>query len=601
MVGEETKISLIKDLRFSVLIILVIASAYLLASPYILKSSGVTVSFVSDASKCSGLKDGNIITQVESRLVNTEDEFKDAIKNFVKGNSVSIVANGNPINCLVINDGDIGITVRKIEGSALKFGIDIEGGTRVLLKPKTNATLSSIEETINTLNNRINFYGLSEIHVAPVGENLIQIEMAGASGDEVRNFLAKQGKFEGKLSEIIRIVNGTGKFIVGGNSYPISVVDSQININGSVYSENQSFVIESMKVDVGNITERSVNLLVNIFTGEDITAVFTDAQSSRVVQVESGYEFAFSIQTSKVSAERFAKATKGQPLQIISGTERYIEPKLVLLLDGKPVSELNIAANLAGQALTTASIQGFEKTRQDAIREKTRLESTLRSGSLPVELEIVKVDTITQTAGKDLINSTFYVAIAAAIAVSVIIFIRYRDFKIAFPMIAISFCEILLILGVAASQIFAGIIIVLALVIAVLKKEVFGMIGWVTVFVMIAATVPVVISTWTLDIAAIAGLIAILGTGVNQMIIMTDQLLLEKDKSLRERHKIAMSLIWSSAAMVAFAMIPLMVLGVGTLKGFAITTIVGVFIGILITRPAYMAILERVKKLDQVV
>lgn len=554
---------MIKDIRFVILIALVIISAYLLVSPYIFKSSGVVVSFIGDKSNCAGLKDGNVITQVEGEIINTEEDFKNALATILKENSVTMVANGNPINCVAGENGDIGIVVRKVDNSVLKFGIDIEGGTRVLLKPKTDRMDVNIEETINTLNNRINFYGLREIHVSSIGQDLIQIEMAGATGDEIKNFLAKQGKFEGKLSEFIKIVNNTGKLIVGGNTHQIHLVDDKIEVNGSRYSVNESFFMESLKVDVMNMTGNSVILLVNIFTGDDVTAVFTDSQNSRITQVEGGFEFVFTIQTSKESADRFAKATKGQPVQF-GGDQKYIEPKLLLLLDSRPVSELNIVANLAGQSLTKASIQGFEQTRSDAIKEKNRLESTLRSGSLPVELEIVKVDTITQTAGKELINSTFYVALAAVLAVSVIIFIRYRDFKISIPMIMISFSEILIILGFAAmTQFFTN--------------------G----------------GGWVLDIPAIAGLIAIIGVGVNQLIIITDQLLLEMEQSVKYRHKTAMSIIFNSAYTVMAAMVPLLVLGVGTLRGFAIVTILGVLVAILITRPAYMAILEKVKKLEE--
>jgi len=39
-------------------------------------------------------------------------------------------------------------------------------------------------------------------------------------------------------------------------------------------------------------------------------------------------------------------------------------------------------------------------------------------------------------------------------------------------------------------------------------------------------------------------------------------------------------------------MVPLMSLGVGLVRGFAITTIIGVLIGVLITRPAYAKIIE---------
>ena len=62
-------------------------------------------------------------------------------------------------------------------------------------------------------------------------------------------------------------------------------------------------------------------------------------------------------------------------------------------------------------------------------------------------------------------------------------------------------------------------------------------------------------------------------------------------------YKIAMEMIFNSAYTVIAAMLPLMVIGVGALKGFAITTMLGVIIAIVVTRPAYMSILEKIKKL----
>jgi len=43
-------------------------------------------------------------------------------------------------------------------------------------------------------------------------------------------------------------------------------------------------------------------------------------------------------------------------------------------------------------------------------------------------------------------------------------------------------------------------------------------------------------------------------------------------------------------------MLPLIFGGIGALKGFAIATIIGILVGLLITRPAYIAIIEKVKK-----
>jgi len=43
-------------------------------------------------------------------------------------------------------------------------------------------------------------------------------------------------------------------------------------------------------------------------------------------------------------------------------------------------------------------------------------------------------------------------------------------------------------------------------------------------------------------------------------------------------------------------MIPLWFAGAGLLKGFAFTTIVGISFGVLIARPAYAAVIERLLK-----
>jgi preprotein translocase subunit SecD len=42
-------------------------------------------------------------------------------------------------------------------------------------------------------------------------------------------------------------------------------------------------------------------------------------------------------------------------------------------------------------------------------------------------------------------------------------------------------------------------------------------------------------------------------------------------------------------------MLPLFWAGAGILRGFALTTIIGVTVGILITRPAFADIVERIK------
>jgi preprotein translocase subunit SecD len=64
-----------------------------------------------------------------------------------------------------------------------------------------------------------------------------------------------------------------------------------------------------------------------------------------------------------------------------------------------------------------------------------------------------------------------------------------------------------------------------------------------------------------------------------------------------KRYGRALGIIALSAATVVIAMLPLALMDLSTLRGFAIITILGVLVGILVTRPAYgkviMAILSR--------
>jgi len=139
-------------------------------------------------------------------------------------------------------------------------------------------------------------------------------------------------------------------------------------------------------------------------------------------------------------------------------------------------------------------------------------------------------------------------AIAALAAVALMVYLRYRTPEIVLPMIATNVAEIVILLGIA-------------------------------VFIQ------------QLDIAAIAALIAVLGTGIDQLVIITDEVMHEgrvpSQALYLKRLKRALVIIMTSAATVVIAMFPLIIMDLSTLKGFAIISILGILIGVLITRPAY--------------
>jgi preprotein translocase subunit SecD len=108
---------------------------------------------------------------------------------------------------------------------------------------------------------------------------------------------------------------------------------------------------------------------------------------------------------------------------------------------------------------------------------------------------------------------------------------------------------------------------------------------------------------WNIDLIAIAAIIIAIGTGVDSQIVIIDEISgKHKDESMsanwKDRIKNAFFIIMASYFTMVVAMIPLLSAGAGLLKGFAITTILGVSIGVFITRPAFAVIAETLLRRD---
>ncbi len=277
-----------------------------------------------------------------------------------------------------------------------------------------------------------------------------------------------------------------------------------------------------------------------------------------------------------------------------------MDTRILLYLDDQLVSDLRISASLAGQVYTTPQIQGFRSTMEDAINEKMSLQTILRSGALPVTLETASIDVISPTLGTGFFTSAAYAGLFAGIVVFVIVFIRYRSIRVAIPLVFIAFSEVIIILGIAAtndSMIWSVVLLINFILISAAwwKKHDIDVYVWAG-----AILIPLLgMMSWTIDLPAIGGIIAAIGTGVDHQIIIADEAITgerKREYDIKEKIKRAFFIIFGAAATTIAAMLPLMFLGIGLVRGFAITTIIGILVGILITRPAYAKIVESIAK-----
>ncbi len=590
---------MLKYWRVWLLVIMVIGAVLAIgmkAYPY--GRNGVEIVYVSENSPAFGeLEQGMIITALNGQKIKNYDEW--ALKTENLTGKVSLTANGKKYIFDVNNS--LGIDATDIERTNLDLGLDLRGGTRIILKPKENDTADTIDQIISTLQTRANLYGLREIGFYSIksGENYyVQIEAAGIGGEVIENLLSKQGRFEAKVEKPIEISDSRGTLVLGESSYPVIVYNNSIEINNTVLYLNQTFNFRGMEFQYANKTGNKIILLATVYTGKDIEIVYSDPQRSGIRPLGNVYQFYFVISVSLEGAERFADVTAGIPRYVdIQTGEEYLDSKIYLYLDDKLVSDLRIGADLGGRVYQTPQITGTRQQKEDAVEEKLRLQTILRSGELPVKIETVSVDVISPRLGEGFFNSAFCAAGIAAVIVIIIVFVRYRSLKISIPLVLIGMSEVIIILGVAStgdSMIWAVILVLNFLLISTAwwKKHEIDIYAWVG-----AILIPLLgLMSWTIDLPAIGGMIAALGTSVDHQIIIADETMSGKEEkrayTIKDKIKMAFFIIFGAAATTIAAMMPLMFLGIGLVRGFAITTVVGVLIGILITRPAYAKIVE---------
>ena len=478
----------------------------ILGMPPAFFDSGVVIASIETNSTAfdSGLRQGQVITEINGqKITNIEDYSKELAGKFNLNESIKTIIKTKTSEAVLFSNLPPELTVSDIQKTNIKFGLDLAGGARALVKAQ-DFDLSSIQakELADVIKNRLNVYGIEDIKVDAVsdlsGNNFIRIEIAGATPEDLENLVSQQGKFEAKI--------GNETVFVGGDKDITSVARS-----------GQDAVVETCQTVEGG----------NYFCN-----------------------FRFTIFLSPEAAQKHAEITKNLEANYTSNGETYLSEKLELFLDDHLVDSLLISEGLKGLVTTQISISGSgtgasqSQAYDEALKEMNGLQTILITGSLPYKLEIVKLDTLSPTLGEQFINSILFMALASFVAVFLVVFFRYRKLKISMALLITIISEITIILGIAS-------------------------------FI-----------KWNLDLPSIAGILATIGTGIDQQIIILDEAG-EKALNIKQRMKRALSIILGAYFTALVAMIPLYWAAAGFFKGFAVTTIIGITAGILITRPAF--------------
>ena len=242
--NEETtpkKPSLLKSWRIWLIVILLVISFFVIKPQFgvdgvaivaIEKGSNADQAGIIAPSASLAPIDRERILQVNTQVVNSVTEFDTALSQLTEGDTISIVTSETAYQVTV----PFGILVAEHEVTNIRKGIDLQGGTRILLQAERQLDEEELSLLLENMRQRLNAFGLNDIVVRTASDlsdnTFILVEVAGVNKRSAQNLLAQQGKFEGKIGEEV-VFSGGNDIVYVCNSATCSGIDPQQGCTGT--------------------------------------------------------------------------------------------------------------------------------------------------------------------------------------------------------------------------------------------------------------------------------------------------------------------------------------------------------------------------------
>ncbi|MCX8195061.1 MAG: hypothetical protein N3G22_03075 [Candidatus Micrarchaeota archaeon] len=494
------------------------------------------------------------------------------------------------------------LSLFSIAFNGVKFGIDFSGGVRIpvlLEKPVDSLTMDEMVATIKT---RAAAFGLAEVKVRPIGDSEIYVELPQSSPElvkDVETVLLQQGVYsgivDGKLAisgsdiytgSITRVPSqylhgadwgvsfsvtqaGATKFanvVKGKANYPLYmfldrpsdaiVVISEKTLTASAKKAGAVPISKAKAHDLARSALRLEGDDIEVYIEEELAKNFTLSPKTNRTRaiVQAGSPLA-----AKLREAGFVVAEKSEEDMTPSFSISAAMPASDAINEWKAVGLLSAprlvpsvtegVPNFAYTINGPASGSTPAERAKDALRKEKEVESILKGGALPVQISIGSKTVVPAPLGAEFLRLSLIGILFSLVAISLMVSLRYRNLKIVLPMIFISLAELTILMAI--------------------------------------------IGAFTIDLAAMAGILAAIGVGIDAQIVVTDELL-KKEEETRKRMEKAFGIITTSVTVAVVAMLPLLLFsGLVEVIGFATATILGALLGLFISRPAYGAIAER--------
>ncbi len=445
------------------------------------------------------------------------------------------------------------------------------------------------DEIMHILQARVDPYGTIGAQFKPLGMNFILFEISGIEPERAKELLGRQGMLEAFVDntlvlrggDILRVGLIRIELEAGGYKYHVPFEISEDGARrfaqASVGKAGHCLAIYLDRPDDAVlIFNRQLLGELEAFTYDENLRVFIHRTGGFPVMVPAAAVTPGSLEVEVL--EFLQKQRESAIRAIFLGEEKDFSPVIVdkirelfSIVESipRPADQIadewvrracgleswpQIQADIAGKAVTNVEITGVRSSRDDAERDARDLQILL-SQRLPVKISFEGETAIEPRLGAEIKGEAMRAAVGAIVGIWAMLYIRYRRLRIAVAIVGTMLCEVIITLGLASAI------------------------------------------RWTIGLPEIGGLIAVIGSGVDHQIVITDEILRgvapqAKKVSIRGRIGRAFSVIFAAAATTIAAMVCLASLGFGVMRGFALVTIIGVLSAVLVTRPAYARLIS---------
>ncbi|MEM2963289.1 MAG: hypothetical protein QXW70_03810 [Candidatus Anstonellales archaeon] len=494
--------------------------------------------------------------------------------------------------------------------NGIKFGIDFSGGTRIPVVLETGVDSATMLEMVESIKTRTATLGLTEVKVRGVGNSQIYVEVPSSDPalvSQVQHILSQQGVYEGIIDGRVAIkgddifagtiVQVSPQFLQGGADWGVSFTITQKGAlrfaqvakgkanyplfmfldrpkDSIIIMKKKSFLEPSYTLFGASIVEddliKAAEFALNLSEeeGGSIQLYFEEDFNSYNQTLFPKTNKTRAIIESSVSNEIKATLTS-RGFQLVEKTSQEIVPEFVV--PNQPFSNFRAvvskwsAVGLLSSPYLVPSVttgapsysyqitgpgEGTGQQRVISARQRAKeIESILKGGAFPVQISLGSTTTIPAPLGREFLKMSIIGAAIALVLISLLVALRYRNPRLVLPVIFISISEMIILVS------FLG--------------------------------------AFSIDLGTMAGIIAAIGVSVDAQVVVTDELLKRGSQTTQKKLQNAFSIILTNATVAVIAMVPLLFSGMVEIIGFATAHVSGSLLGVLISRPAYSAIVEK--------